>query len=120
MFPVRPHPYVLFTLACLSIAALMLLSDFSPPPAEDLASVDTDGSEISCLVVSSRTTEKGHVLNLTDTSGHFAEAFCSFEVAADPPPDGSMVRVVVEPSADDPSFLFVQKLEVVQGPSGKD
>jgi hypothetical protein len=30
------------------------------------------------------------------------------------------VRIVAEPSSDDPGFLFVRELEILQGPGGKD
>lgn len=98
----------------------MLLSDFSPRPVEDIPSLDRDGGELTCLVVSSRTTAKGHFLDLADPQGNFAEAFCPLNVAGTAPPDGTLVRVVVEPSEDDPFFLFVRELEELQGPGGKD
>ncbi len=120
MPPARRHPHALFLLACLSVLALMLLSDFSPPPADDIPALDQGGGELTCLVLSSRTTAKGHVLNLTDAGGNLAKAFCPLDVAGAAPPDGALVRIVAEPSSDDPGFLFVRELEILQGPGGKD
>lgn len=106
------------------MGAVLVLIVLSPPDETEVGSLRDLSSEhpsqLACLVQRCRTTEKGYLLNLTDPQGNFADAFCPFAAAAAPPEDRSVVVICGRLSADDPNFVYVDRLELPEVPGSFD
>jgi len=116
----HPAPRTLLLLAASAVMVLMVFSDFGPVPAEGLDALGDDPGEVSVIVVRCRPCSGGFLLNLTDGRDGWADAFCPRDVLPGPLANGTSARVVAQRSAEDPDFLYVQRLAVVAAPTGKD
>jgi hypothetical protein len=107
-------PRRLFVLAALSVVGLLLVSDLAPLPVERFSHLGSTGeSEVVCIVAKLRPNEKGFLMNLTDSEGEHRDAFCAREDMVPGVTNGSVVSMVVQPSEEDPRFLFVRSLRLL-------
>jgi hypothetical protein len=97
--------------------ALVLLTVFS-----DLVPAHVDGFEdvavgsnmsVECIVVQCNHSKSGLIMTALDRNGAGASIFLSPSVLAGPVAVGTVVRVTVTPSEDDPTFMFASKVEVL-------
>jgi hypothetical protein len=97
--------------------ALVLLTVFS-----DLVPAHVDGFEdaavgnnvsIECIVVQCNHSKSGLIISALDRNGAGASIFLSPSVLAGPVSVGTVVRVTLTPSEDDPMFMFASKIEVL-------
>ena len=97
--------------------ALVLMTVFS-----DLVPAHVDGfgdvaagkdASVECIVVQCNHSKTGLIMTALDRNGAGASIFLSPSVLAAPVPAGTVVRVTVTPSEDDPAFLFASKIEVL-------
>ena len=97
--------------------ALLLLTVFS-----DLVPAHVDGFEdamigdtvsVECVVVQCNHSKTGLIITALDRNGVGASIFLQPSVLAAPVPVGSVVRVMVTPSEDDPKFMFASSIKVL-------
>ena len=111
----------LFALATAAVVALLLLSDFGPAPLTGLRDLGADeDAELTAIAVRCRPCANGYLLNLSDGDGGQADAFCPLGLLTVPIPNGTLVKVTLRRSADDPTFLIVQKIQAEMAADGKD
>lgn len=111
-------PRELFLMSIVAVAALALTS--SPDGTEALTfdrMEPGDTSVVVCTIVRCRAADNGWVLNLTDTAGGRIDAFCAYGNEDNVPLNGSAVRIWAQPSEDDPSFAFIERMEVLPPPA---
>ncbi len=100
--------------------ALVLLTAFSEltPQPVDLFKDAMEGSEVSveCIVIQCNQSKSGHIITAMDKGGEVASIYLSPSVLAASVPAGSVIRVVLTPSEDDPSFMFASFLEISSEP----
>ncbi|MBI0584802.1 MAG: hypothetical protein ISF22_11345 [Methanomassiliicoccus sp.] len=112
-------PRGLLALSILAVAGLMAMSDFSPSQVSSIGDLDEDPAAISAIALSCRPCAGGFLLLLSDGAGGEATAFCPSDLLSGAVPDGTLVRVTVQRSADDPDFLYVKEISQGKG-TGKD
>ncbi len=118
MRSIKAGPGTLLLLAAATVMVLMALSEFQPAQSNGLGELDEkDPGEVAVIVVRCRPCSGGFLFNLTDAEGGWADAFCSQDLCPAPLSNGTSVRVTVQRSADDPEFLYVQKLIVLSAPT---
>jgi hypothetical protein len=120
MRSINAGPGTLLILATAAVIALVGISEFQPSPRNGLEELDgKDPGEVAVIVVRCRPCNGGFLLNLTDGEGGWADAFCSQDVCPAGLTNGTSVRMTVQRAAEDPQFLYVQKLIVLSTPTGK-
>lgn len=105
----HPGPSTLLALATAAVSVLMLLSDFQPEAAS-LSELDDDPATLSVIVLRCRPCTGGHLLDIADGAGGEATAYCPIDLLPAPVANGTLVKLTVERSADDPAFLYVQAI----------
>jgi len=97
----------LFALSLISISLLLLASDHGAPLIQDFGALEGAAGEVEviCLVTDVRATDKGWMLDLTDTRSQTMSGYCSKAVMTCPPPAGTVLRIRGRLS-DDPEPLF--------------
>lgn len=103
------RPSALLAVAAACVAALALLSDFEPQDVAGLRDLDGEG-RVSVMVLECRECEGGYLLGISDGMGGEATAFCPGEFLSAPLAAGEAVTLTLQPSEDDPNFLFVRSL----------
>lgn len=104
----------------MSILAVAMLALASSPDGTETLSFDLmepdETSVVVCTIVRCRAADNGWVLNLTDTTGGCADAFCRYGRSDGVPLNGSAVRIWAQPSRDDRSFIFIDRMELLPPP----
>jgi len=103
------RPSALLAVAAVCVVALALLSDFQPPDVAGLRDLDGEG-RVSVIVLECRECEGGYLLDISDGMEGEATAFCPGDLLSAPLAAGEMVTLTLQPSEDDPAFLFVRSL----------
>jgi hypothetical protein len=100
--------------AGVALVLLTLFSDLSPERVETFkdARVGSDVS-IECVVVQCNHSKTGLILKTMDRDGAGASIFFPPSVLAAPVPVGSVIKVTVTPSEDDPTFLFASSFKLL-------
>jgi len=113
----RLKPQHLFLLSVASVTCLALTSSPAGITASSFRELAGDEpSIVLCTIVRCRATDNGWLLNLSDTAGERRDAFCPYGSVEGAPSNGSAARVWAQPSDDDPTFLFIGRLEVLPAP----
>lgn len=111
------EPRDLFALSIVAVFALALMSSPDGTEALTFAEMEPDGtSVVVCTIQRCRPSDNGWVMNLTDTAGGRIDAFCRYGDVDGIPLNGSAVRIWAQPSEDDPSFLFISRMDVLPLP----
>lgn len=111
------EPRDLFALSIMAVLTLALLSSPDGTEASTFAEMEPDGTSIViCTIQRCRLVDNGWVMNLTDTAGGRIDAFCRYGDVDGIPLNGSAVRIWAQPSEDDPSFLFISRMDVLPPP----
>ena len=111
------EPRDLFALSIMAVLTLALLSSPDGTEASTFAEMEPDGTSIViCTIQRCRLADNGWVMNLTDTAGGRIDAFCRYGDVDGIPLNGSAVRIWAQPSEDDPSFLFISRMDVLPPP----
>lgn len=117
MRSIKAGPGTLLLVATAAVMALLAISEFQPTSLNGLGELDADPGEVSAVVVRCRPCSGGFLLNLTDGEGGWADAFCPQDLCPAALSNGTSVRITVQRAADDPEFLYVQKLTVLSAPT---
>lgn len=100
--------------------ALVLLTVFSDltPAHEDGFKDVVSGKTVSveCIVIQCNHSRTGLIITAMDRNGAQASIFLQPSVLPEPVPAGSVVRLAVTPSDDDPTFMFASSAEVLSYP----
>jgi hypothetical protein len=100
--------------AGVALVLLTVLSDLVPGHVDGFDDVAVGKSvSVECVVVQCNHSKSGLIMTALDRNGAGASIFLSPSVLAAPVPVGTVVRVTVIPSGDDPTFLFASKIEVL-------
>ncbi|HEY3420833.1 MAG TPA: hypothetical protein VGK23_09790 [Methanomassiliicoccales archaeon] len=101
---------------CAGVALLLLsiLSDLSPERVDLFKDVKV-GNEgtVECVVVQCNHSKTGLIITAMDKDGAGASIFLPPSVLAAPVPPGSVIKVVLTPSEDDPTFMFASSFELI-------
>ncbi|MEM0449759.1 MAG: hypothetical protein QW520_08075 [Methanomassiliicoccales archaeon] len=105
----------LLLLSCLSVVIMIALSDPSLPISQDFNSKYPSDSKIQmvCRVRSANESQNGWVLELEDAHGSLAKGFLPRSLGLAPPPQSSIVEVILQPS-DSPQFYFIRSLVIIK------
>jgi len=79
----------------------------------DLDQVDGE-VRITCALIEATETDNGWLLDLAGTSSDTIHAYCREEVMPQPPPVGTLLRIIGEVVHDPEPFLFVKTAVIVQ------
>jgi hypothetical protein len=105
--------------ACAAVALVLLtvFSDLMPAKVEGFEdAVSGDKVSVDCVVVHCNRSRTGLIMTAMDRDGVQASIFFQPSILAEPVPAGSLVRVSVTPSDDDPMFMFASSAEVLSYP----
>lgn len=104
----------LLLLSCLSVIIMIALSDPSLPIIRDFDSTHPSDSKVQmvCRVHSANESQKGWILELEDAHGSLARGFLPRSLGIAPPPQSSIVEVILQPS-DRPQFYFIRSLVII-------
>ncbi len=102
--------------------ALFLMTAFS-----DLAPVHIEGFgnatagesvSVDCVVVRCDHSKTGLIVTAMDKTGVEARIYLQLAVLSEPVPAGTVLRMVVTPSEEDPSFMFASFVEILSPGNG--
>jgi hypothetical protein len=103
--------------ASVALVLLTVFSDLAPVHVEGFKDVTgSDPVSVECVVVQCNHSKTGLIMTAMDRDGAEARVFLQPSVLAEPVPTGSVVRLVVTPSADDAMFMFASSAEVLSYP----
>lgn len=100
-------------MAALSVTGLLSLSDFDAARIEGIDELGVDRGTLSVIVLNCRTCSGGYLMDIDDGKGGEATAFCPAKLLSDCLTDGTVLRVTVQSSSDNPGFIVVEALEVI-------
>lgn len=109
----RASPSILLLAAALSVTVLLALSDFDAARIDGIEMLGEDRGTLSVIVLNCRPCTGGHLMDIDDGMGGEATAFCPATLLPGSLPDGTALRVTVQRSLDDPTFLVVEAFEVI-------
>lgn len=111
------EPRDLFALSVVAVLTLALLSSPDGVEVSTFDEMEPGGtSVVVCTIQWCRPSDNGWLLNLTDTAGGHIDAFCRYGDVDGTPLNGSAVRIWAQPSEDDPSFLYISRMELLPLP----
>jgi hypothetical protein len=103
--------------AGVALVLLVIFSDLAPDNAESFSDAETGSTvTVDCVSLQCNRSKTGLIMTAVDRDGVQARIYLNPSVLADPVPAGSVVRVAVTPSDDDPTFLFAASVEVISYP----
>jgi hypothetical protein len=103
--------------AAVVLTLLTVFSDLMPHKVEGFQDAVSGGTvSVDCIVVHCNRTKTGLIMTAMDRDGVQASIFLQSSILAEPVPAGSVVRVAVTPSDDDPMFMFASSAEVLSYP----
>ena len=103
--------------AGVALVLLVVFSDLAPDNAESFSDVESGSTvTVDCVSLQCNRSKTGLIMTAVDRDGVQASIYLNPSVLADPVPAGSVVRVAVTPSDDDPTFLFAASVEVISYP----
>ena len=98
-------------------AESFLFSDLAPDNAESFSDAESGSTvTVDCVSLQCNRSKTGLIMTAVDRDGVQASIYLNPSVLAVPVPAGSVVRVAVTPSDDDPTFLFAASVEVISYP----
>ena len=107
----------LTTCAGVALVLLVVFSDLAPDNAESFSDAESGSTvTVDCVSLQCNRSKTGLIMTAIDRDGVQASIYLNPSVLADPVPTGSVVRVAVTPSDDDPAFLFAASVEVISYP----
>jgi hypothetical protein len=103
--------------AGVALVLLTMFSELAPIQVVDFGDAAVGGTvSIDCVVVSCNHSKTGLIMTAVDRNGAEARIYLQPSVLAEPVPSGSVVRVAVTPSEEDPVFMFASSVEVLSYP----
>ena len=103
--------------AAVALFLLTVFSDLAPDRVAGFGDAVIGGTvSIDCVVVSCNHSKTGLIMTAVDRNGAEARIFLQPSVMAAPVPCGSVVRVAVTPSEEDPAFMFASSFKVLSYP----
>lgn len=112
----RPSPHLLLLMGSLSVLALMGLSDFKAMEVDGIGELGDGPGVVSVIVLSCRPCTGGFLMEVDDGMGGRAMAFCPHSLLPDGIVDGTLARVTLLRSSEDPEFFVVKALELSDRP----
>jgi hypothetical protein len=94
--------------ASLAVAGLMALSDFTPETT--IAELDDGPATITVVVTACRPCSGGYLLAISDGVGGEATAFCPSDLLSQPLDSGTVARLMVQRSSQEPDFLYIESI----------
>lgn len=100
--------------AGVALFLMTVFSDLAPAHIEGFGNT-TAGETVSvdCVVVRCDQSKTGLIVTAMDRTGVEARIYLQSAVMPEPVPVGSVLRIVVTPSEEDPLFMFASSVEVL-------